>query len=160
MAIRRVLVFVAVLAVLAPTADAVAKARGCFTKPEMAAEEMVRHGLRLREGGETCDGEPWNEHTKPLWEAVDKQFGPQFKQQTEIRRAAFMREFEFDAEHKLTQWNARIVFYFRHYPLSAGYCGAVKKMLTDMQSKGWPMFVKQAHFARDEVRMIYEPCDK
>ena len=150
----------AIALLLAPCADAIAKPRGCFTKAEQRAEEVVRHGLRLREGGEGCDGPPWEAGTKPLWEAVNTQFGPQFAQQTDIRNKAFLREFANDAEHKLNQWNARIVFYFRNYPLSPVYCASIKKMLTEAPQKGWRDIVKQAHYAADEIRMTYEPCDK
>ncbi|HEY1720246.1 MAG TPA: hypothetical protein VGG27_03300 [Magnetospirillaceae bacterium] len=157
---RRVLALVGIVALLAPSAEALAKARGCFTKKEQQAEEVVRQGLRMREGGEGCDGAPWYAETKPLWDMVNQQFGAQFAEQTDIRNKAFMREFENDAEHKLSLWNARIVFYFRNYPLSAGYCTTVKKMLTDAPQKGWKDIIKQAHYARDEIRMTYEPCDK
>jgi hypothetical protein len=70
---------------LVPGPQALAKPRGCFTKSEQTAEEIVRYGLRLREGAMGCDGAPWEAHTQPLWEAVDKQFGPQFKQQTDAQ---------------------------------------------------------------------------
>jgi hypothetical protein len=161
-ALRRARFALAVLAALAFSlpVEAFAKPRGCFTPAEQAAEWQVRHGLRLREGGIGCDGAPWYAGTKPLWESVDKQFGPQFKRETDIRAAAFQREFENDAEHKLSQWNARIVFYFRHYTLSPTYCGGIKTMLQDMLDKGWRLFTKQAYYARDEIRMTYEPCDK
>ena len=134
------------------------KPRHCFTRAEQGAEVMVRYGLRLREGGNACNESPWDAGTLPLWQAVDKQFGPQFKQQTDIRAAAFQREFENDAENKLTQWNARIVFYFRNYPLSPTYCAGIKTMLNDMLAKGWRVFTKQAYYARDEIRMTYQPC--
>ncbi len=154
-----ILALVAMMCAVAPE-QVLAKARGCFTPQEQAAEWQVRQGLRLREGGLACDGAPWYAGTKPLWEQVDKQFGPQMKRQTDIRQAAFLREFENDAEHKLSQWNARIVFYFRNYPLSPTYCGNVKTMLNDILAKGWKVFTKQAYYARDEIRMTYEPCDK
>jgi hypothetical protein len=151
---------IAVLALLAPSASAVAKPRGCFTKAEQQAEEIVRYGLKLREGGRGCDGQPWYRYTLPAWEAVDKLYGPQFRQQTDIRTKAFQREFANDAEHRLSLWNARIVFYYRHYPLSGAYCDDVKKMLANAQKDGWVKLTKQAHLSRDEVRMTYEPCDK
>ncbi len=156
---RLFIVTVALVPALAPT-TLDAKPRGCFTKSEQTAEEVVRYGLRLREGAMGCDGAPWEAHTQPLWEAVDKQFGPQFKQQTDARAKAFVREFENDAEHKLTQWNARIVFYYRNYPLSPVYCDSIKKEMMQMQAKGWNAFVKLAKLAREDIRMTYQPCDK
>jgi len=159
---RRVAALAAVLAfgmALAPPFQADAKPRGCFTKAEQTAEEVVRYGLRLREGGRGCDGEPWNAGTLPLWEAVDKQFGDQFRQQTDTRRKAFEREFENDAENKLSQWNGRIVFYYRNYPLSQVYCATLKKDLAALPNKPWSNFVKRALIAHNDVRMTYQPCD-
>jgi len=157
---RRFAALVAVLALsLAPLPAAEAKPRGCFTKQEQTAEEVVRYGLRLREGGRGCDEAPWNAGTQPLWDAVDKQFGDQFKQQTETRRKAFEREFEKDAENNLNRWNARIVFYYRNYPLSPVYCDLLKTQLVNVVKKPWGAFVKQSAIARDDVRMTYQPCD-
>ncbi len=157
---RHLVVLVAVAVLLAPSAEALAKPRGCFTKGEQAAEEIVRFGLKLREGGIACDGAPWERRTRPLWDQVSTDYDAQFKQQTDTRNKAFMREFENDAEHRLSLWNARIVFYYRHYPLSGAYCDGIKKMLTDADKNGWVKLTKQAHLAHDEVRMTYEPCDK
>jgi hypothetical protein len=159
---RRPVALVAVLAfsaALAPISDLLAKPRGCFTKAEQTAEEVVRYGLKLREGANGCDGAPWDVPTLPLWEALDKQFGAQFKQQTDLRAKAFQREFENDAENKLSQWNARIVFYYRHYPLSPVYCGGIKSDLEAIPKKSWNAFVKRAVIARDDIRMTYQPCD-
>jgi len=144
---------------VAPPPQAEAKPRGCFTQAEQRAEEVVRYGLKLREGANGCDGAPWEAHTLPLWEAIDKLYGAQFKQQTDIRAKAFVREFENDAENKLTQWNARIVFYYRNYPLSPVYCAGMKKILTDIPNKPWGNFVKQAVIAHNDIRMTYVPCD-
>ncbi len=140
--------------------QALAKPRGCFTKAEQGAEEMVRFGLRLREGARGCDADPYDEATQPMWEQIDKDLGPQMKQQTDIRRAAFVREFENDAENKLSVWDARIVFFYRNYPLSQVYCDNIKKLLTDTQKTGWNGFRKRAIIARDEIRMTYTPCDQ
>jgi hypothetical protein len=153
------LAILAFAAATAPISESDAKPRGCFTKAEQTAEEVVRYGLRLRESGRACDEPPWEAGTAPLWEAVDKQFGSQFKQQTDTREKAFVREFENDAVNKLTQWNSRIVFYYRHYPLSAVYCGGIKATLVDIPKKPWSKLVKQAVIARDDIRMTYQPCD-
>ena len=160
---RRPVALLAILTIGAaavPVSDSIAKPRGCFSKAEQTAEEVVRYGLRLRESGRACDGAPWEAGTAPLWEAVDKQFGPQFKQQTDIRAKAFQREFENDAENKLTQWNARIVFYYRHYPLSPVYCDGIKADLEAIPKKGWANFVKRSVIAHDDIRMTYKPCDE
>ena len=132
--------------------------RGCFTKSEEAAEQMVRLGLHLREGARGCDGAPWYAGTQTLWDQVDKKFGPQFLAQTQKRKAAFVREFTDDAENRLGQWNGRIVTSFRNYPLSPEICGEIKTSLEDMLSRGWNSFSRQAVKAKDNVQMDYRVC--
>jgi len=58
----------------------------------------------------------------------------------------------------LSQWDARIVMHFRHYPLSEEYCDAIKTMLEDTQKKGWSAVTKQAAKGKNEVKMDYKPC--
>jgi hypothetical protein len=121
-----------------------AKEKLCFTPQEETAEMMVRGGLRLREGALGCDGRPWEMHTKPLWDQVDKKFGYQFRQQTNIRRAAFTREFSTDVENREALWDGRTVLYYRNYPLSQLYCKEIKTSLDTMLKSGWTAFAKQA----------------
>ena len=136
-----------------------AKPKVCFTKAEESAEQIVRGGLRLREGAAGCDDRPWDMHTQPLWEKVDKQFGPRFKQQTDIRRKAFQREFAKDVESEERAWDGRTVLYFRNYPLSVPYCAEVKKNLDDLLKKGWPNFVASTRLYRIPVKDNYKMCD-
>jgi hypothetical protein len=147
----------ALLAMMVPP-PAFAKPKGCFTATEESAEQMVRQGLRLREGARGCDSEPWDAGTLPLWQQIDQQYGPQFAHQTEIRKNAFVREFSNDAENKLSEWDGRIVIYFRNYPLSDLYCGQIKSMMAAIQKGGWPAFTKQAGRSGDVVKMNYNPC--
>ena len=149
-----------ILSMLLAVAPAQAKPRGCFTKTEETAEQVVRQGLRLREGAKLCDGDPWRVPTLRLWTAIDQQFGAQFANQTQIRKAAFQREFEKDAENHLTQWDGRIVNYFRYYPLSPEYCVSIKNILLETQKKGWGAVLLHASKSKDEVRMDYRSCDK
>jgi hypothetical protein len=151
---------VALLVLCLTSADALAQAkpRGCFTKAEESAEQLVRGGLRLREGALGCDGPPWEAGTRPLWEQIDRQFGSRFARQTQIRQRAFEREFAKDAENRLQVWDGRIVFHYRHYPLSATYCANLKDMMEKMLRVGWAVFARQAATARDEVKMDYKPC--
>lgn len=156
---RRALVAALVAVVLFPHwAFAQGKTRGCFSKAEEAAEQIVREGLRLREGARGCDGSPWNKGTLALWDDVDRLFGPRFAAQTAIRRKAFEREFKDDADNRLERWNGRIVMHFRHYPLSDIYCGSIKTMLEQIRKRGWGVLQKQATKAQDEVTMDYRPC--
>jgi hypothetical protein len=155
----RVLSLVPIMLVCGTLAVGQAAGSDCFTKAEQSAEQIVRHGLRLREGAQACDEPPWNLPTAPLWESIDKQFGPRFAAQTAIRKKAFMREFADDADNRLALWDARIVMHFRHYPVSDEYCAGIKDMLDETLKRGWGAFTKQAAKARDEVRMDYRPCD-
>lgn len=137
---------------------AAAKPKVCFTKAEENAEQLVRGGLRMREGAAGCDGPPWEFHTKPIWDQVDQRYGAKFKQQTDIRRRAFQREFANDVENNEREWDGRTVLHFRFYPLSVAYCTEVKTNMENMLKKGWKVFVQQAQRAADEVEMDYEKC--
>ncbi len=160
MSIIRPLALALLLSLSPPFTLALGKPRGCFTRAEQGAEEMVREGLRLREGAIGCDGPPWYAGTKPLWEEIDQRFGQRFAAQTGIRRRAFQREFAKDAENRLQMWNGRIVMHFRNYPLSETYCAGIKDVLQKMRRGGWGVFSRLAGMAKDEVKMDYRPCDK
>ena len=135
------------------------KPKICFTKAEEGAEMLVRGGLRLREGAAGCDGRPYEMHTKPLWDQVDQKFGSKFKQQTDLRRSAFVREFSKDVENHVQAWDGRTVLYFRNYPLSQPYCAQVKKNLEDFLKSGWPSFAKTATLYRIPVEDDYRVCN-
>jgi hypothetical protein len=134
------------------------KPKICFTKAEENAEMIVRAGLRLREGAAGCDGRPYEAHTQPLWDQVDQKFGPRFKQQTDIRRGAFVREFAKDAENNERAWDGRTVLYFRNYPLSQVYCVQIKQTLEKTLKGGWASFVTTARLYRIPVQDDYKPC--
>lgn len=145
---------------LAVWAQSGQNAKGCFTKAEMAAERIVREGLRLREGALGCDGPPWSKGTKPLWDDIDGKFGQRFQAQTRTRAKAFQREFADDAENRLQLWDGRTVMAFRHYPLSDDYCDDIKQTLQDMQKKGWTVLDTRAGKERIPVEMDYRSCDR
>ena len=135
-------------------------ALGCFTKAELAAERLVREGLRLREGALGCDGPPWQKGTKPLWQDIDGKFAQRFQAQTRTRAKAFQREFADDAEDHLTMWDARTVMYFRHFPLSDDYCDSLKETLQEVQKKGWNLLATRAGKDRIPVEMDYRSCNR
>ena len=154
---------IALLTTLSLVASSVEAAGGpkpkiCFTPAEENAEQVVRAGLRLREGATACDARPYDMHTQPLWDQVDQKYGPKFKQQTDIRRTAFTREFAKDAENNERAWDGRTVLYFRNYPLSPVYCALIKKNLEDFLKTGWPAFTKTARLYRLPVEDDYKPC--
>jgi len=130
----------------------------CFTQSEHTAEQIIRSGLRLREGAIGCDGPPWDFHTRKAWEQVDQQYGPRFKQETDIRRKAFQREFAKDAENNEQMWDGRTVLYFRNYPLSAPYCAEIKDSLDALLKGGWSNFAKKSKLSKDEVEADYRVC--
>jgi len=134
------------------------KPKICFTPAEENAEQLVRGGLRLREGAAGCDRRPWDAGTLKLWQQVDQNFGPRFKQQTDIRRRAFEREFSKDVENQVRLWDGRTVLYFRNFPLSVAYCAEIKKTLETMLKSGWSVLVEHAQRAHEEVEMDYRPC--
>lgn len=140
-------------------AQAAGQERGCFTKAEETAEQIVRLGLRMREGAKACDGPPWNARTQSTWEQLDQRFGSQFAAQTAVRRKAFQREFADDADNRLEMWNGRIVMHFRHYPLSDVYCTSIKDMMQQTLTKGFGSLKKNAAKGADEVKMDYRLCN-
>ncbi len=140
-------------------AQAAGRPRECFTKAEESAEQIVRLGLRLREGAKGCDEPPWNMQTQGIWEQLDSQFGARFAAQTAARRRAFQREFADAADNRLEMWNGRIVMHFRHYPLSEVYCGSIKDMMQKTLGKGWGVLQKNAVKGADEVKMDYRLCE-
>jgi hypothetical protein len=149
-----------IVSLMPAVAQAQANGSGCFRKAEQTAEQIVREGLRLREGARGCDGPPWNMRTLALWEEVDKRFGARFAAQTQIRQKAFQREFSDDADNRVDMWNGRIVLHFRHYPLSEVYCAGIKDMLEQTLKKGWGVLQRSAAKGAGEVEMDYRPCEK
>ncbi|MTJ80885.1 MAG: hypothetical protein F8N37_07705 [Telmatospirillum sp.] len=150
--------FLAALMALPADAMAQAAAKGCFTPAEITAEQIVRVGLRLREGARACGEKPWNAGTQGLWDQLDQRFGRQFAAQTAVRQKAFQREFSDDADNRLEMWNGRIVMYYRHYPVSEVYCGEIKSQMEKVMKSGWSAVTKAAKASGDAVRMDYRPC--
>jgi hypothetical protein len=149
-----------VLGLLSNAAFAQGAAKECFAKPEQQAEQIIREGIRLREGASGCDQPPFFMETWPLWQQIDRQFGARFAQQTAVRQRALKREFPDDPDNDETAWNGRVVMYFRHYPLSTVYCQAIKQQLQSVQKKGWAAIAKLAKAGTDEVEMDYRPCTR
>jgi hypothetical protein len=154
----RAVTILLLLALLPAVCFAQAAPKGCFSKAEETAEQIVRFGLRLREGARACEGKPWDAHTGALWDQVDQRFGPRFAQQTEVRRRAFVREFSDDADNRLDRWNARTVMFYRNYPVSEVYCAEVKGQMEHLLKAGWSVATKASKVAADAVRMDYRIC--
>ncbi len=151
---------VLVLLLLLPSLESAAAPRGCFTPAEAEGSQMVRHGIRLREGAMRCQEEGFTTDTVALWRKIDKAVGSQFKTHTDRRREAFQREFEDWAAWNLSVWDGRIVHQFRYRPLSRELCTDIADMLKDINDRGWAAFAKQAAKLRNEVREDYHICPK
>jgi hypothetical protein len=136
-----------------------AKPKGCFTKREEIAEQVVRHGVRLREGAQRCQELGFSTETGARWRAMDDLLGEQFSTQVGVRAKAFGREFGEAAEGELRLWDGRIVSYFRHRPLSEIYCRALDEMMDEASARGFNGFKAQALRERGEVRIQYRICD-
>lgn len=132
--------------------------RGCLTEREALAEQIIRHGVRLREGSGRCEAMGFAEGTTALWRDLEDQMAQFFRAEMDRRIRAFRREFAEHADHELLQWNGRIVAHFRHRPLDAIYCRRLSNQLAQFGATGWAAFKKQAENERGEVRMDYEVC--
>jgi len=150
----------ALLAALLPAAGpalAQAKVKRCLSQAEVLTEQLVRHGIFLREAGTRCD--EYKAGTAKLWKEFDGKFGQRFAQQTAKRKKLFDREFKTKATEVMTYFDGRLVTYYRHYPLSIAYCENVDKLLKDAGKKGWGGFTAQAQTIQNEVMLDYKVCN-
>lgn len=151
------LVLVALLfAGWASPAAAQIKFTRCLTQAEALTEQLVRHGVFLREAGNRC--EDYKAGTAKMWTDFDAKLGPRMKQQTEKRKTLFIKQFKEKALEVTTYFDGRLVTYHRHYPLSAAYCGHVNDLLKEVGKRGWAGFSEQAKMVQNEVLMDYKVC--
>jgi len=151
----RVVALAAALSLVAATAQAEYKFR-CLSESDAQVEQLVRHGVFLREAGRRCD--EVNPGTNKLWTDFDQRFGARLKQQTDKRVKLFARQFKNDALKVRTYFDGRLVTYHRNYPLSMAYCTDIKKMLDEVTKKGWGGFSQQAKVVQNEVLLDYNTC--
>lgn len=129
------------------------KFKRCLSDTEKKTEQMVRHGIFLREGGNRCDAD-YNPGTAKMWKDFDAKFGRNLAQQTARRKKVFDREFKDKSLEVMTYFDGRLVTYYRHYPLSTSYCGHVDKLLKEITKRGWGAFVQQSAIVQADV--IYD----
>lgn len=155
----RKIVFVLGVAALA-SAPAAAQTRAkpprCLTEADVRTEQFVRHGVFLREAGNRC--EEWVPGTRRKWLDFDGRFGTRLRQQTDRRIKMFQKAFREDAVKVMTYFDGRLVTYYRHYPLSEGYCRDVDALLTEVTKRGWGAFTAQAETVQNEVVLDYKVC--
>ncbi len=138
------------------SAQARKKAPRCLTAADVKTEQLVRHGIFLREAGNRCD--EWVAGTRQKWLDFDGRFGTRLKAQTDRRIRMFQRAFRDDAVKVMTYFDGRLVTYYRHYPLSEVYCRDVDDLLTEVNRRGWGGFTKQAEVIQNEVHLDYKVC--
>ena len=128
----------------------------CLNAQEIQVEQLVRHGVFLRESANRCDGMMPGSAKK--WKSFDERFGPRLKSQTDRRAKLFQREFKKDALKVRTYFDGRLVTYFRNAPLTTAYCTQSNKMLDEINKRGWGGFTEQAKVVQNEVLLDYKSC--
>lgn len=153
----RFLLAAAVVAGIAPgSAWAQVKFKRCLSEAEIQVEQLVRHGVFLRESANRCD--EMLPGTAKKWTAFDNRFGRRLKQQTDRRAKLFQREFRQDALKVRTYFDGRLVTYHRNVPLTSAYCTQANRMLDEITKRGWNGFTEQAKVVQNEVRQDYKVC--
>lgn len=150
------LVLAALLAAWVAPAGAQVKFDRCLSPAEALTEQLVRHGVFLREAGNRCD--EYRPGTAKLWRDFDARFGARFKQQTDKRKKLFAKQFKDKASQVTTYFDGRLVTYHRHFPLTTAYCTNVEKLLKDVTKRGWGGFTDQAKTVQNEVLLDYKIC--
>ncbi|MGE5547773.1 MAG: hypothetical protein ACM33T_12800 [Solirubrobacterales bacterium] len=146
----------AMVAALPQAALAQGKAKQCLTSAEAQADRLVRHGVFLREAANRCDEIVPGLREK--WTAFDKANGPRLRQQTERRMKVFQREFKDEWKQAMTYFDARLVTYHRHMPLTKPFCDNVAALFAELDRKGWGALVKQSKAVQDQVTIDYKVC--
>ncbi|HTH17673.1 MAG TPA: hypothetical protein VL974_13535 [Magnetospirillum sp.] len=154
--VRTPIVVLAMLMALPQMAWGQVTFKRCLTDGEVMVEQLVRHGVFLREAGNRC--EEWVQGTSKKWRAIDQRFGPRLKKQTDARAKLFAREFKEDALKVRTYFDGRLVTYFRNVPLTQAYCTHADEMLDDITKGGWGAFTTQAKIVQNEVLLDYKKC--
>ena len=145
------------LVALCVSAPAWAKPKGCFTKAEISSDQVIRHGVYLREAADRCNSyQPgsWVE-----WKAFDTAFGVQLRAERSKREAAFKREFPDSWLKDVTTFDAKLVTFDRNLPYNVAFCEDIKDLLDGLKKGGWGAFTKQSKKVRDQARMEFKPCD-
>ncbi|MBI3447159.1 MAG: hypothetical protein HY055_17775 [Magnetospirillum sp.] len=154
---RRSLFVSAFLLSLLGAATAGAKPKGCFTLPELKAEQEIRHGIYLREAANRCDAR-FLPGAKARWQKIEAANGVKFKAANAKRIKAWEREFPDDWKYKLTFADGRLVTYDRNIPLTSGFCDNIDDLLTTAEKGGYGALTKQIKPIRNEVVEDYKAC--
>ena len=142
---------------LSAATPALAKPKFCFTRAEISSDQIIRHGVYLREAALRCnDYEPgsW-----AAWKAIDDKFGTRFRSERTKRENAFKREFPDTWLKDVTTFDAKLVTFDRNLPFNDAFCADIKELLDNVQKKGWGELTTQSKKIRDQARMEFKPCD-
>ncbi len=134
-----------------------AKPKNCLTSSELLAEQIVRHGVFLREASRRCDD--MAPGSRAQWQDFDTRFGPRLARQTAARLRVFKREFPDDWQHAMAVLDGRLVTHHRNVPIDQPFCDNIQTLLQEDQRGGWNIFAKQAKSVQDEAILDYRPCD-
>ena len=134
-----------------------AKAKGCFTTPEIKAEQEIRHGIYLREAANRCNAR-YLPGAKDRWQKLEAANGTKFRAANDKRSKAWEREFPDDWKYKITYADGRLVTYDRNIPLTAGFCENIDELLAAVEKGGYGAFSKQSKLLRNEVTEDYRLC--
>lgn len=149
--------FLALLIGLAPSSAAWAKPKGCFSQPEIVAEQEIRHGIFLREAAKLCDGR-FLKGSDALWRKFATANDLKFKTANDKRKRAWQREFPDDWQYKITHADGALVTFNRNIPLTQGFCDNVDDLLQTVSKRGYAGLSGQAKLLRNEVVQDYRIC--
>jgi hypothetical protein len=147
----------AVVIACAVPLPAAAKPKGCLTAGEMVTEQLVRHGVFLREASRLCDDT--DPGAAKLWKDFDTTFDAQLSAQTARRKTVFQREFPKTSLQMMTYFDGRMVTNYRYnHPTNGPFCKDVMTLLQKNQRGGWGSFTRQAKVIQDNVRLDFKLC--
>lgn len=149
---------IALALVLLAQPAAAAKPKGCFTNREHQAEQVIRHGIFLRESARLCAARPYYMDTDETWKSIEEALGASFAADTARRAKAFDREFGDRGEELRVYWNGRLVMEARHSATSPSFCDDVKVVLDEINRRGMRALKTQAEKARNLVLRDYKNC--
>jgi hypothetical protein len=151
---RRVLTLGLVVALLA--APAWAKPKGCLSEREMKNDQLVRHGVFLREASRRC--EFYAPGSAKLWVDFEAANAQRLQRETQMRARIFEREYPDDVKMAAAVFDGRLVTFHRNVPVTPAFCENVKGLLEENAKRGWGGFTKQSKTAHDAVFLDFKAC--
>jgi len=152
--IRILVIACLVLAALAPAASA--KPKGCLSDREVKNDQLVRHGVFLREASRRC--EAYTPGTAKMWLDFEAANGARLARETQMRAKIFQREYPDDTKMAAAVFDGRLVTSHRNFPLTQPFCENVKTLLEENAAKGFGGFTKQSKTAHDLVVLDFKTC--